>query len=357
MPPHDDNPPNPGEITARPQEQLLIDAIEALDSAPRRILCTSQGFAQLAAAAARQFPAAHVYCHWLDLYHAEAARAFIGLGPDNLAFGCAADFPPDSIDLAALPFSAQGEAELTRELLQEAHERLMLGGTLLTSTDNPRDRWLHDELRTLFATVTRRGHPAGTVYQARKTASLARRRNFACELAFRDGSRLLHLRTRPGVFSHRQIDPGARQLITAMEIQPGDRVLDIGCGSGVVSLAAAVRAEGAAVLAVDSHARAVESTLWAARRNEPQNIVVEHSATGPQTASEPFDVVAANPPYFAGFRIARFFLETAHATLRPGGRIYVVSKQPEWYAEHMPQWFSEVAVTRSKNYWIACGRR
>ena len=68
---------------------------------------------------------------------------------------------------------------------------------------------------------------------------------------------------------------------------------------------------------------------------------------------QPFDVAVANPPYYAGFRIARFFLETALAALRPGGRVYVVSKQPEWYVEHMPQWFSDVTVERSKDYWIA----
>jgi 16S rRNA G1207 methylase RsmC len=348
----------------RPQEQLLIEALDAWDAPPpRRVLCTSQGLAQFAAAAARSFPAAEVVCHWLDLYRAELARAHLAAtqenarGPQNLTIDCSADFPAATFDLAALPCSAQGEAELTRELLQEAHERLAPGGLLMASSDNPRDRWLHGELQVLFAGVTRREHPVGTVYLARKNGPLARRRNFACELVFRDCGRLIHLRTRPGVFSHRKVDPGARQLMAAMEIKPGDRVLDMGCGSGAVALAAAFRAEGVSVLGVDSHARAVECTLWGARRNGLSNIAVQHSATGPRGAEETFDVVAANPPYYAGFRIAQFFLETARAALKPGGRIYVVSKHPDWYAEHMPLWFSDVTAERSKDYWIARGRR
>ena len=68
-------------------------------------------------------------------------------------------------------------------------------------------------------------------------------------------------------------------------------------------------------------------------------------------------MAVANPPYYAGLRIARFFLETAHAAVRPGGRVYVVSKQPEWYTENMPQWFGDVAVETAKEYWIASGRR
>ena len=27
-----------------------------------------------------------------------------------------------------------------------------------------------------------------------------------------------------------------------------------------------------------------------------------------------------------------------------GGRIFVVTKRPDWYQEHMPQWFNDVAI-------------
>ena len=343
------------DIEVRPQEQLLIDALEAFS--PRRILCTSQGVAQLAAVAAREFPAATVFCHYLDLYRAEQARRQISNGLPNLTLGCSPDFPPQSVDLAALPFSSHGEAELTRELLQEAHQRLAPNGVLLASTDNPSDRWLHEEMRKLFAKVTRRESPQGTVYLARRDRPLKRARNFRCEFVFRDRDRLIHAVSRPGVFSHREVDPGARQLMAAMEIAAGDRVLDMGCGSGTVSLAAAFRAEGVSIVAVDSHARAVECTALGANRNGLGNITVEHSACGPRCAAGSVDVVVANPPYYAGFRIARFFLEAGRAALRPGGRIYAVPKRPEWYAENMPEWFNAVTIEPSKDYWIARGRR
>ncbi len=349
------------ELEIRPQEQLLIDALDADHAAhgarPSRMLCTSQGVAQLAAAAARRFPSAAVYCHYLDLYQAEKARQQAGNDLANLTLGCSSDFPPQSVDLAALPLSAQGDAELTRELLQEAHQRLKAGGVLMASTDNPHDRWLHEEMRTLFATVTRRESSQGTFYLARRDRPLKRVRNFRCEFVFRDRDRLIHAVSRPGVFSHREVDPGARQLMAAMEIVAGDRVLDIGCGSGTVSLAAAFRAEGVAVVAVDSHARAVECTALGASRNGLGNITVQHAAGGPQCDPGSVDVALANPPYYADFRIARFFLEAGCAALRPGGRIFVVTKRPEWYAEHMPQWFEDVAVEPSKDYWIARGRR
>ena len=342
-------------VEVRPQEQLLIDALDSLS--PSRMLCTSQGLAQLAAVAASRFSSATVYCHYLDVYRAEQARRHAGNGLTNLTLGCSPDFPPQTVDLAALPFSAQGEAELTRELLQEAHQRLEPRGVLLASTDNPRDRWLHEEMQKLFSKVTRRESPKGTVYLARRDRPLKRVKDFRCEFVFRDRDRLIHAVSRPGVFSHREVDPGARQLMAAMEITAGDRVLDIGCGGGTVSFAAAFGAEGVSVVAIDSHARAVECTILGASRNELDNITVEHSASGSRCDPGTIDVVVANPPYYAGFRIARIFLESAHAVLRRGGRIFVVTKQPEWYAEYMPEWFNDVAIEPSKDYWIVRGRR
>ena len=261
--------PTPSTNPTRLQSARRNDCSSTRSTPSRRsaVLCTSQGVAQLAAAAAQRFPAAAVDCHYLDLYRAEKARRYAGDGLANLTIGCSADFPPQAVDLAALPFSAQGEAELTRELLQEAHQRLEPGGTLITSTDNPCDRWLHAEMRKLFAAVTRRQSSQGTVYLARRDRPLKRVKDFRCNFAFRDRGRLIQAVSRPGVFSHREVDPGARQLMAAMEIAAGDRVLDMGCGSGTVSLAAAFRAEGVEVLAVDSHARAVECTALGAAKN------------------------------------------------------------------------------------------
>jgi 16S rRNA (guanine1207-N2)-methyltransferase len=345
----------PREIVIRPPEQLLIGALD--EFSPRAILCTSQGLAQFAIEAAKRFSGSTVYCHYFDLYRAEQARLYAGEGLTNLTIGCSSDFPPPAVDLVALPFSAQGEAELTREMLQEAHQRLEVGGAILVSTDNPTDRWLHEEMRKLFDPVTRRASPQGTLYLARKTSPLKRSRNFDCQFAFRDRGRLIQAVSRPGVFSHRKVDPGARQLMAAVEIEAGNRLLDLGCGSGTVALAAAFRAEKVEVVAIDSHARAVECALRGAKLNELTNVVVEHSADGPHGDPGTFDVAAANPPYYAGFRIARFFLTASHAALRSGGRIYVVTKRPDWYNEHMSQWFNDVQIEPSKDYWIARGRR
>jgi 16S rRNA (guanine1207-N2)-methyltransferase len=343
------------EVRPHPQEQLLIDQLGELSAT--RMLCTSPGLAQFALAAARQMPQAAVWCHYLDLYQADQTRQSLAAPPANLAIGCAADLPPAEVDLVAFPFSAQGEAELTRDLLQAGHERLAMGGRLLASTNNPRDRWLQEQMTALFGKLTRRAASSGVVYEGRKHAPLKKLRNFAAEFVFRDRERLIRACSRPGVFSHRRIDPGARQLLNAMEVAAGSRVLDIGCGAGVLSLAAALRAPGVQVLAVDSSARAVECVARGATLNELNNISVVLNASGDYPGQGTYDLVLANPPYYAAFQIARLFALAGRAALRPGGQILMVTKAPDWYRENLPQWFEQVQVEPSKEYHVVRGVR
>lgn len=357
MKPEDDRPTPSGDLALAPprrQEQLLIDTLAELDAS--RVVCTSAGLGQFARAAALRVPHAQVYCHYFDVYHAEQARRAVGGAAENLTIGCAADLPAEEANLAAFPFSSQGEAELTRELMQCGHQLLAAGGRMIVSTDNPRDKWLQGEMEKLFDAVTRRATDDGAVYLATKTRPLKRVIDFSCEFAFRDRGRLIAAVSRPGVFAHRRIDPGARQLLAAMEVAPGERVLDIGCGCGTVALAAALRAEGVRVHAVDSHARAVQCTRLGAERNALGNLSVELNATGDYLEG-PFDLALANPPYYANFQIAEHFLLSARASLRPGGRVLVVTKSPKWYAQRMGEWFEAVRIEPSKDYHLAFGRR
>jgi len=232
------------EVRAYPQETLLVEAVAEM--AGRRVVCISLGLGQLAGTVAQAWPGAEVVCSYLDLYRAELARAYWsrggrggGDGVANLRIECASDLPEGEAEVVALPLSARGEAELVWDLVQSGHERLVVGGKLFASTDNAEDRWLGEQLAKMFRKVERREFETGVVYSAVKTEPLRKRKDYSCEFAFRDRGRLIRAVSRPGVFSHRHIDPGARRLIDAMEVADGMRVFDIGCGVGTVALAAA----------------------------------------------------------------------------------------------------------------------
>lgn len=367
----------PAALRVPPADQLLIDDLPTIDE--QRILCTTLGRGQFAAEASRRNPGARIVLHVFDAYLADESRRFLAdkaadaleqgrageeeQGPpslpivENLEVVCAADFPETEFDLVALTVDPRGEAELTRELLQTAHERLRIGGRLLSATSNDEDQWLHDELRKLFPKVTRcPTEKKGVLYRAVKTAPLKKLKHYDCEFAFRDGERLIQGVSRPGVFNHRNLDAGARALINTMQIADGARVLDIGCGSGAVAFAAAFRGENVAVVAIDSNARAIECTERGAVLNGLTNITTILDANGETGAPGTFDLVAGNPPYFSDYRISEIFLQAARRALKPGGTVLIVTKALAWYEERMPELFDEVKRLPHKLYTVLEGR-
>jgi len=301
-------------------------------------------------------PRASITCNFLDVYLAQQAKEESRELP-NVKITCLPDFPDEVFDFAALPLSMSGDAELTRELLQQAHQRLANGGRLLAATDNPRDTWLHDELRSLFVKVTRTPEADGVLYLATKTAPLKKVRDFSCEFAFRDRGRLLKAFTRPGVFSHRRVDAGARALMETMEIQPGQRVLDIGCGWGALSLTAAACADSVGVFAIDSNPRAIQCTQRNAALNGLTNITAALNCDAECDAPGTYDVALANPPYYSHFKIAEIFQQGAVRALRLGGKLYVVNKQPAWHLETMPTYFADMTLIERRGYAIVCGTK
>lgn len=365
---------------ASSKDSLLVSALD--DVVGNRVLCTSLSRGRIASEVAERWPDKEVSCFFLDVFLAKQAREEIASRPGIVSVLCETDFPEGPFDTMALPFLKNGEAELTRELLQQAHERLEIDGRLIVSTDNPQDDWLHDQMQLLFGKVTKRPQPRGVVYLAAKTEPLRRVREFTANFAFRDGERLIHAVSRPSVFSHRKLDVGARALLEAtadrQAVQPGMRVLDLGCGSGTVGLALAQRAPGVHVHAVDSNPRALQCVLRGAELNglravnqpvRPMRdsetvpadercwISIQLDASGHVRYPGTFDLVVANPPYYSNWAITAIFIEAAARALRPGGQLFLVTKSPNWYRNNLPFVLSEVAFESVRDYTIVTARQ
>ena len=153
------------------------------------------------------------------------------------------------------------------------------------------------------------------------------------ETAARGKTKTWRFFTHPALFSYgtEGLDPGTRLLVEHPEIGPGERVLDLGCGPGIVGLVAA-RRHGAEVVLVDIGAAALE----AARRTlalydlSPPQAEVCYSDVISGVRGERFDVVLTYPPahppqgWALDRETARAFVEGAARVLRPEGRAYVV---------------------------------
>ena len=350
-------------LPARPAEAHALAVARTLPG--ERIVSTTAGRGQAAHALALERPTATVVAWFLDLHPCTAAREVWAANPPNLAAECVPDMPAGPFDLSVVPLAKAGETELARDLLQAALVNLAIGGHLVAAIDNPRDNWLREQLAETGETVrvrpveaADRRAKAGTIaYVVQKTRPPVKIRDFSSEVVFRDRDRLLTAITRPGVFAHRRIDPGARHLLNAVDVAPETRVLDIGCGSGCVALGIAARDPSIRVHALDSSARAVDCTRRGAEQNGLANLTVTLEAAGRVPEPGSWDLALANPPYYSDFRLAEIFVEAARMALAPGGTLLVVTKQPTWYIENLPRMWTNVAREEVKGYHLIEAQR
>lgn len=95
------------------------------------------------------------------------------------------------------------------------------------------------------------------------------------------------------------------ELAIMLDVKPGDRVLELGCGSGLLSIAAA-KLGATCVLATDLDAAALDATLVNARRNGVGDRLEVRAGFWYEALTsrdkEPFDVVIATPPQTPGKR-------------------------------------------------------
>ncbi|MBL8818909.1 MAG: methyltransferase [Planctomyces sp.] len=282
---------------------------------------------------------------------------------------CAPDLPDRQYDAVVFTTNPVSSSEQTQEYLQAAHQRLKDGGQMIASTSNPNDKWLHEQMRELYSRVTVRKDSRGVVYLATRTQPLKKIRDFHASSAFRMGEVLLHVKTRPGVFSHRKVDGGARALIRSLQpypevgessqVRPENRapakIVDLGCGSGAVAMAAAIKYPSASVLAIDSHARAIECTLQNAQLNGITTVDVMLAADAEIPEPNSWDLVLTNPPYYSDYRISELFLNAALRALRPGGEVRLVTKLTDWHIPRMEQSFRNVTAREIGEYTVISG--
>lgn len=159
-------------------------------------------------------------------------------------------------------------------------------------------------------------------YFAEQPQAERRPREFEARLR----GRVYRFRTDSGVFSPDHIDPGTRLLIEGMTVQPGDTVLDLGCGYGPIGIAAASLAAPGRVYLVDVNQRACELARKNLSLNGIDNAEVRTGDGLTRVADLRFEAILTNPPIRAGYDVVFPMLEAAARQLAPGGRLCLVAR-------------------------------
>lgn len=156
----------------------------------------------------------------------------------------------------------------------------------------------------------------------------------------------LAVSTRPGVFSWEHLDEATALLGEAMEVDAGARVLDLGCGAGVLGTLAGTLGAGAVTM-VDVDAEALRC---ARRTAEAAGVHAETLASDVASAvrGREFDVVLTNPPFHVGrnteLTVPRQFIAESWDALARGGTLWLVANRTLPYERLIGERFGEVRV-------------
>ncbi|MBV9124369.1 MAG: methyltransferase [Planctomycetes bacterium] len=297
-----------------------------------------------------------VVCYQMDLYPAERLKEELdrrGLAARVVPAADLWDLPAD-FQTVLYPAPQGGERALKLDMIEQAFHVLRSRGVLIV--------WSPYEKELLFPTalkkVFRRVHAPATshfsVFWCQREGDRPRRRHeVTYQVRLEAAETSLRFLSRPGVFSHGRFDHGARALTETMVIHPGDRIVDVGCGCGTNGIIAG-RLSGptGSVTFLDSNLRALALAEHNAAANGLKGFQTVATTRVEGAPEGSFDVALANPPYFAQLAVGRLFIERSWALLRPGGRLYLVSKQPNQLGPFAAEIFGRTEAVQRRGYTI-----
>ena len=284
-----------------------------------------------------------VTCHTLDIYHRHAIEKTV-----HAKAVCAAHLPEGPWDLIRFKTGPKiHSGELALDLLQEIYRlapEAKLWGGKGAGTRVELDYVGREGDRNAFLDKIRKDKGRVRDFSAKWKSSVP-------------GIDPIELTSFPGCFCHRRPDDGGLALaeVVSRELAGADRpvkLLDMGCGCGLVGLLIAKCRKNLDVVLVDSHSRATEAAeLNAKTLGISAEVILSDNGT-PKRMDGTFDVFVGNPPYYSDYRIADVFLETAKRALKPGGVCYTVCKNAAGLEPVQRKYFPEVEIIKRRGYAI-----
>lgn len=127
-----------------------------------------------------------------------------------------------------------------------------------------------------------------------------------------------------GVFSKNHVDSATELLVKTIYDEVSGKVLDIGCGYGVIGITLATNKKVTEATMIDINHRALEL----AKRNAIKNKVDEKTkvleSNGFEQVKEKYNVIVTNPPIRAGKSVIYQMYADAKEHLLDDGALYIV---------------------------------
>ncbi|WP_055585428.1 methyltransferase [Streptacidiphilus griseoplanus] len=297
-----------------------------------------------------------------DSYLAQQATAANlrrnGIDPAAVRLLSTRDTPPDRVDLllVRVPKSLALLEDQLHRLAPAVHPGTVVAGTgmvteIHTSTLRLFERILGPTRTSLAVRKARLIHCTPDPQLTREPSPWPLRYTLPDDAGAASG---LTVTNHAGVFCADRLDIGTRFFLGSLPSGRGPvRIVDLGCGNGVVGTAAAVANPGATVVFIDESHQAVASAQETFRANAGPQAEAEFLVGDALAAVPPgsVDLVLNNPPFHSHRATtdatARRMFTGARRALRPGGELWVVGNRHLGYHVQLKRLFGNCEVVSS----------
>ncbi|MGV8162550.1 MAG: class I SAM-dependent methyltransferase [Candidatus Nanoarchaeia archaeon] len=160
-----------------------------------------------------------------------------------------------------------------------------------------------------------------------------------------------------GIFSKDEVDTATKLLIE--RAITGEKILDIGCGYGVVGISLMRRNKDLSVVFSDINERAVALTKENLLRFGLKGVVVKSDLF--EKLDKDFDVILSNPPYAAGRKVCFKLIEDSFFHLNNEGTLQIVARHNKGgkvLSEKMKEVFGNVeTIAKSGGFHVYVSRK
>jgi len=158
--------------------------------------------------------------------------------------------------------------------------------------------------------------------------------------------------TETEVFSPHGADRGTLAMLSVVKFEKQDKVLDLGCGYGLVGIWAAKQIGVEQVVMCDVSETAVTVARKNCERNGVEVAVYQSDGLKDLPQELQFTKILSNPPYHEDFSVPKGFIELGYKQLALGGIMYMVTKRKDWYYNKLKAVFGGVRVKEIDGYYV-----
>jgi 16S rRNA (guanine1207-N2)-methyltransferase len=168
-----------------------------------------------------------------------------------------------------------------------------------------------------------------------------------------------NIRSLPGVFSFDHLDDGSKMLLSAINIPPGAKVLDVGCGYGIIGMYTAVQGAGLVHL-IDNNLLAIAACNQTIALNRILNANIFMGDLLNPIGTNKYDLILSNPPFHTehsvDYQIASAMIRQSYQALESRGQIIIVANRFIRYDHMIEEVFGNISyLAESEKFHVLSG--